>query len=132
MTSQLIILTLAGFPIAYSDIKSRLIPNRYLLVTLLLSIFARAIFDRNELAASLEALLITVPVVALLHWVFKARIGMGDLKLILLLSFMLANLPRELNAWLAALIFALITAVIMRSKRIPFAPALILGALICL
>lgn len=76
--------------------------------------------------------MITVPVVALLHWVFKARIGMGDLKLILLLSFMLANLPRELNAWLAALIFALITAVIMRSKRIPFAPALILGALICL
>jgi len=57
---------------------------------------------------------------------------MGDLKLIVVLGVVIGDFQRGFFAWFIALFAALVTALISRSKSIPFAPALIVGALLAL
>ena len=98
----------------YRDLRYRRISNLLLLFNFLI---LNAFWNRYLF------LLILAPL--LTSW-----IGAGDLKLITVLYLYSRALQMELNLWLIfAAFYGLLTALILRSKSIPFAPALIFALL---
>ena len=132
MYSQLILLVVCGLPLATSDIRSRRIPNRTLLIMFATSELCRLIFDPRHFFHVQEVGLAALGLSCVLYLLSGRKIGMGDLKLIVVLGVVIGDFQRGFFAWFIALFAALVTALISRSKSIPFAPALIVGALLAL
>jgi len=130
MYAQLILLLALGLPIAFIDVKTHRIPNHLLVSCLAGTLALRLVFDRSHLLHSLEVGVSAILFSAILFLITRRRIGMGDLKLISVLGFVLADYQRGVFAWFATLILGLVTALFYRKRTIPFAPALILGALL--
>ncbi len=114
----------------FSDIKSRRIPNLALLVLWALTEIShigeswRTQFDSHGLAISL--LLGGV----LVNLVTQDAIGMGDVKLISLIGLMIGRTDFVVEALTYSAILGLIWVAVARKRSIPFAPSLIIGALL--
>ena len=99
----------------YRDLKYRKISNFLLLINLL---FLTNFWNKFLLLIFIAPFLI--------RW-----IGAGDLKLIAVLYLYSRALNLNLNYWLiTAALLGLLTALLIRSKSIPFAPSLIIALLI--
>jgi Flp pilus assembly protein protease CpaA len=130
MYAQLLWLLLLGIPIAIIDVRSHRIPNNLLALFLVGSEALRLIFDRKHFLLSLQVGAAALVFSAALYLLSRGRIGMGDLKLIVVLGLLLGDFARGLFAWFIALIFGLFLALCYRKRSIPFAPALLLAALL--
>jgi len=132
MYAQLFLLIVLGIPIAISDIRTRRIPNNLLLILILGSEVFRVIFDRPHFWISLQVGLVSAVACGALHGGFRGRIGMGDLKLMVVLAIILADFHRAVFGLLFALLAAGIFSLMRRRKSVAFAPALICAALLTL
>jgi Flp pilus assembly protein protease CpaA len=132
MYSQLLLLIGFGVPIAVIDQRVRKIPNQLLVALLISSIVARVIFDHKELWISLQVAGAGALFCALLFAIFRHRIGMGDLKLMIVLASVLADFHRAVFGFFFSLIIGGLICLVTRKKSLAFAPALLLAALITL
>ena len=132
MSLQFLPLLLFGLPIAISDLRSRIIPNKLLVAMFFSSLLLRLLWDPHHLSLAFSISACAMIFAALLWLVSRRRIGMGDLKLMVVSAFLLADFSRSLYAWLLGLIFGLVTLLIVRKREIPFAPALLLATFFAL
>lgn len=113
--------------IAWSDIRSRRIPNRALISLWLLYLISTSRMDwsqelrRHELAA----LLLVGGV--FIHWISNGAIGMGDIKFIALEGLLFGQIRLVLEALTYSAVIGLIWVAVTRKRSIPFAPSLIAG-----
>ena len=134
ISRYLILLTL-GIWISWIDLRTRRIPNSLLLTMLGLS-SALYIFNIHVMAKAFVAALIFGLLLVPLTVIRMRSLGAGDSKLILVLAILLGSGDRTVSALVFASCFALIqiALIYLRSrhwpKSIPFAPALIFGALL--
>lgn len=119
------------FPwITYSDLRFHRIPNSALLV----------LFALTEVEGLTAGIHIPSTRYLLALWIFlggwitrlllRGAIGMGDVKLYALSSLHFGTVERCFDALLLASILGLFSATIARRRVIPFAPALLSGALL--
>ena len=133
--SRYLILLTIGIWIAWIDLRTRRIPTSLLLVMLGLS-STLYIFDIHVMPKALVAALIFAILLVPLSLLRVRSLGAGDSKLILVLAILLGSGDRTVSALIFASCFALIqiALIYLRSrqwpKSIPFAPALIFGALL--
>ena len=132
MSLQFLPLLLFGLPIAISDLRSRIIPNKLLLAMFFSSLLLRFLWDPHHLSLAFSVSAGTTLFAGVLWLISRKRIGMGDLKLMIVSAFILADFSRSLYAWMLALIFGLATFLVMRKREIPFAPALLLATFFAL
>lgn len=113
--------------IAWSDIKSRRIPNKSLLSLWLLYLVSSFGMDWNQELRrhELAALLLISGVV--IHWISHGAIGMGDIKFIALEGILLGQIEWVVQALTYSAIIGLIWVATTRKRSIPFAPSLIAG-----
>jgi leader peptidase (prepilin peptidase)/N-methyltransferase len=128
-----ILLTL-GLWAAWIDIKSRRIPNPILLAIFCISLFAYAFHPKLLIPALLSAIIFSFFLLPIA--LFRSRsLGAGDVKFIIVLAFLLGRGALVASGLLiASLVGALQILILYVSRRrwpksIPFAPALLIGAL---
>lgn len=137
------ILLMLLFPIALCDWKKMIIPNKILLLGLIVRIFLYPFefFFRTEqflviIKSDFIALGIMLLFLLVAYFLVKNGVGMGDIKLILLMSLYLGiqGIFGVLFMSLIVIFFAGLYLMIIkkRSKReaIPFAPAILAGTVI--
>ncbi|MEJ0014864.1 MAG: prepilin peptidase [Actinomycetota bacterium] len=125
---ELIPLVVMGIPVAISDIKYHRIPNRALVVLWILEEVSQLHQGWHfMLFTNIRSLLIFITG-CVLHLLTGTAIGMGDIKLFALLALLFGDLSRSMEVLTYAAVIALIYAVGTRKRCIPFAPALLLGA----
>ena len=128
MTSCLPLILLSPWIIA-SDVRRHVIPNRALLALLAL---IELVHVRSSPASFLHINLFAMYLLAggiCMRSGSKGRIGMGDVKLFSLLGLILGSLSKVLTALTCASLLGLVWLLVERKRVIPFAPALIGGAL---
>ena len=96
------------------------------------SLLLRLLWDPHHLSLAFSVSAGTTLFAGVLWLISRKRIGMGDLKLMIVSAFILADFSRSLYAWMLGLIFGLATLLIMRKREIPFAPALLLATFFAL
>ncbi len=122
--------------ITVSDLKYMLIPNRILLAFAPLFIILRCIFPIESIWQHLWGALIGGGFLLLVAIVTKGGMGMGDVKLFMLLGWIIGfpNLiPAFILACLAGTIVGgglLLFRIVQRKQPIPFGPFLALGTLL--
>lgn len=142
---QLKLLTLVGilFPVAAADLKQEKIPNRFLLLGLIL----RGLLFLGELAESLQnalavlkdtmmGVLVIGGFFLLLLLIFRNSIGMGDVKLFALMG-LYQGLWGAFNAVFFSFVVSFVAAVALLATRkksrkdvIPFGPSVLLGTIL--
>ena len=116
--------------IIISDINSRRIPNLSLLVLwVLIEISDFGDSWRTQLALHELAVSLLVGGI-LINLVTRESIGMGDVKLISLIGLMIGRTNLVLEGLTYSAILGLFWVAIARKRSIPFAPSLIIGALL--
>ena len=114
--------------IAWSDIRSRRIPNKALISLWLLYLISTFTMGwsqelrRHELAA----LLLVGGV--FIHWISKGAIGMGDIKFIALEGLLFGQVQLVVQALTYSALIGLIWVAVTKKRSIPFAPSLIAGS----
>ncbi len=109
---------LAG--VAWQDAMTRIIPNRLLLLLLLLG-GVNAVWDGAWITAILGLLLCGVPILILSVMSREGRIGGGDVKLCGILGFLLGQI-RGCVVILLALMLLSVYGLCRRKQALPFAP----------
>ena len=133
---QTLVLVILGW-IALTDARTHRIPNRALLILVLASYVTRNFEDysvRNHVHISMVVIFIAITLS------FFCGLGMGDVKLLAILSFFV--LPPHLARYqiflsvltLTALAYSIIISRgdLRKSVQVPLAPAIFLGTLIAL
>ena len=132
------ILLLFGIPISVSDIRTRRIPNRYVLpmfvtseIQLLLSQRALSVRFWSSNFFHLNLFLLSFLVVAICLVANAPRvIGMGDIKLLAVLILLCKTPMTWLSMLCVATFFGLLWGLFTRKRSIPFAPSILLAALL--
>jgi leader peptidase (prepilin peptidase) / N-methyltransferase len=133
--SRIVLLILFGVVISVIDVRTRRIPNRLNLALLILSLILYA-FHLRDLPSALVTSIFFALILALTVIPRREGFGGGDMKLIVVLAFLLGNAGRTLSALILAGIMALLqigALTVTRRRRIhsiAFAPALFIGALL--
>lgn len=132
------VLLLCGIPIALSDIRSHRIPNELLLYLFAMTEVGLFYDTRNSVRHHqwmeilkpngffLIFLILAITFISALPGV----IGMGDLKLLAILIVMFNDSGRWLSIVFTATCIGIGWGVVTRKKSIPFAPSIVLSALI--
>jgi prepilin signal peptidase PulO-like enzyme (type II secretory pathway) len=121
--------------VAAIDLRSFTIPNRIVLPATAIVLAAQAAFYPQRVGQLVLASLLTAGLLLLPHLISSASMGMGDVKLALLLGAVLGwgALGALMIAFVAVLPFALVTMVRSgpgaRKVPLPFGPFMALGAL---
>ena len=114
--------------IAWSDIRSRRIPNTALMSLWLLYLISTFRMDwSQELRRHQLAALLFVGGV-FIHWISKRAIGMGDIKFIALEGLLFGQVQMVLEALTYSAVIGLIWITVTKKRSIPFAPSLIAGS----
>ncbi|MEJ0014655.1 MAG: hypothetical protein WDN07_03700 [Actinomycetota bacterium] len=66
----------------------------------------------------------------ILYFLSRSAIGMGDIKLFSLITPLLGSFAHSITTLIYASVIALIYAILVHKRCIPFGPALILGAMV--
>lgn len=132
MYAQLLLLMAVGIPIAITDQRSKRIPNGLVLLLFGASELMRLIFDRSHFWLSQEVGGASAFTCGVLYLIFRRKIGMGDLKLMVVLGFLLADFHRVVFGTFLALLLAGVMSLFSRKRSVAFAPALIAAALLTL
>lgn len=131
---------LLGLFAAYVDIRTKLIPNRLIVVSISLLLILCLVIDRSSLAFRLLFATSVFLLLMSLNLLSKNKFGMGDVKLISIIAF--SYLP--IGSWIVlivacvtGIVFALLHNVFHKRKYfiikgIPFAPFLCIGMAIAL
>ena len=115
-----------------SDIRRHVIPN-YAQFSLLLLTELSFLGEKNASFFHANALGMYVLIGGLLtRFLSGARVGMGDVKLVAILAIILGDVEKVISSVTIASFFGLIWALLTHKRAIPFAPALIGGALVIL
>ena len=122
-------LVLAAPWIVISDIKSRLIPNKALLMLWSLIVASQFSLKWSQQLSIYEFGCSLFVIGLVFYFLSSHSIGMGDIKLLALSGLMLNQLQRILEALTYAAVIGLIWAIATRKNSIPFAPPLIVGVL---
>lgn len=118
--------------IAVSELRSRRIPNRALLVLwILIEIANLPRMSPGELALH-ERTFLAFAIGSIFYWLTRGAIGMGDIKLFAILILSLKNWQDSLLALTYACFIGLIWALLTRRSQIAFGPPLLLGSLLVL
>jgi len=135
--ARIVTLLTIGVALAWSDLRTRRIPNKGIALFTLASV-ATYIFKPSQfLVAAVCAILFAIvlfPISLLRH----KGLGGGDIKLIIVLALLLGRGSNIVTMLTLASIFAAVHLIIdwvrlqTRPKSIAFAPALIAGALLSL
>jgi Flp pilus assembly protein protease CpaA len=135
---KFVLLLLCGIPIAVSDIRSRRIPNA-LLIVLFAMTEIELLFHSRNLERRYQWLGILKPNFLFLIFLILAItfvsalpgvIGMGDLKLLAILILVFNDSGEWVSMFFTATCIGLAWGVITRKKSIPFAPSIVIAALI--
>lgn len=127
---DLLPLLLVGPQIAVSDFKFHRIPNRALIALLIMDEIIALNRGWVRMATSNASAMLILFAGALFYILAKGAIGMGDIKLFALLTLLLEGFSKSMAALTYAALIALIYAVTVRKRTIPFGPALICGAIV--
>jgi Flp pilus assembly protein protease CpaA len=133
--ARYVVLLTLGMWIAWVDLRSRRIPNSLLLIMLGLSTFIY-VFNIHQIVSAVLTLVIFALLLLPISLIRSRSLGAGDSKLILVLAVLLGRGDRMMSALICASFAALIqiSFTYIKSRRwpgaIPFAPALICGALL--
>ncbi|MGO4696208.1 A24 family peptidase [Paenibacillus sp. 2TAB26] len=131
-----LLLVSMGVIITVSDLKYMLIPNRILLAFAPLFIILRLIYPLDSIWIHVWGALLGGGVLLLVVIVTRGGMGMGDVKLIMLLGWIIGfkNLiPAFMIACLAGTLVGgalLLLRIVQRKQPIPFGPFLVFGALL--
>ncbi len=137
MTSlRLLVLFLVGPAVVVMDIRHRRIPNRLLFLLTIATLAIYIAWPRELMSASLAGLVCALVLLPLFlsGWI---GIGAGDIKLMIILALLLGNGGRVLTAFTLASLLACGQLLYTRISRgsfhrtIAFAPALVIGSLLC-
>jgi prepilin signal peptidase PulO-like enzyme (type II secretory pathway) len=134
MTSLLtgIIYFYFAFTISLFDIKFKLIKNRKLLQFFGISVVTFLALNRE---VNLRAALFAIGIAALSNSIFQHRIGVGDLKLLIVLAFWSSDIREWLQCFAISWILGGVVGLLHilrkspRAKRIAFAPFIFIAFL---
>ncbi|MCM3627152.1 prepilin peptidase [Paenibacillus glycanilyticus] len=119
-----------------SDLKYMLLPNRILLVFAPFFLVLRCLFPAGSIWLHIGGALAGGGVLLLVVIITKGGMGLGDVKLIFLLGWIL-GLPNLIPAFILACFFGsliggllMLFKIVKRKQPIPFGPFLLLGALL--
>ena len=133
---NLIILSIFGVLISYTDLKHQVIPNKYLLV-MLMAVAFKLILAHGIRRHLLFALLV-VAALALFQWVSAGVVGMGDIKYLAVLAFLTGSFAPFAKGIEYSFFGACIMAIVIFLQRssiktsIPLAPPITVGFFLAL
>lgn len=119
-----------------TDIAYMIIPNKLLFVFLLLFTFLRIFYPLNPAYDAIIGAIVGFVIIALIILISKGGMGAGDMKLLAVFGLFLGTKKVLLTFFLAVCIGAVVGLLLMyqykkeRTTKIPFAPFLVLGAMI--
>jgi len=131
-----LVLVTALMAVTITDLERRIIPNKILLVTMVVGVAIAAIFDPSSLPERAIAAAAAGGLLFLAALAYPRGMGLGDVKLAAVMGFFLGRnvAPALLTALIAGSVvgLALIAreGASARKKAIPFGPFLALGALV--
>lgn len=131
-----LVLVTALMAVTITDLEQRIIPNKILLVTMVVGVAIAAIFDPSSLPERAIAAVAAGGLLFLAALIYPAGMGLGDVKLAAVMGFFLGRniAPALLVALIAGSVvgLALIAreGTSARKQAIPFGPFLALGALV--
>ena len=135
--ARYLLVALFGLPISFTDIRTRRIPNRLLLLMGVGGLLSYLLAP-EQIVAALICTLIFASLLFPISLLRGAGLGAGDIKLIVVLALIVGRGAHILAALILASLLGLIqifvTALVQRKfpRGIPFAPALIAGALLAI
>ena len=119
-----------GLPISIVDFKSRRIPNN-LLIAMFFSLEVSLLFFANSLFFSRNVQVLCLTSLAIiLAATSQEFIGMGDVKLLIVIILVTKSFQQWLNIVILAIAIGLIWAGLSRNRSIPFAPSIFMAMLI--
>ncbi len=131
---QFIVVFVTGIYIIYKDLKERIIPNKAIILLLVLGTFI-SLLDIKHIWAHILGFLVVGSLLFILAAVTKA-FGMGDVKYMFSIGLIL-GLETGLNALLIAFVMAgIVSSLLLLLKKvkkedyIAFGPYLVLGSLL--
>lgn len=122
---------------AYTDIKSNIIPNRYVIAGIVVALLISCL--RKGCMAGLGGPIVRMLVISAIFWPAYAikKIGAGDIKLLMVMSAF-TSIKYALFAFGAAVYICLVPILCrkvrgigLRNYRLPMAPSIYLGTAIC-
>jgi leader peptidase (prepilin peptidase)/N-methyltransferase len=131
-----LVLVTALMAVTMTDLEQRIIPNKILLVTMVIGVAIAAVFDTSSLPEQAIAAVAAGGLLFLAALIYPSGMGLGDVKLAAVMGFFLGRnvAPALLVALVAGSVVGLALIVregaSARKKAIPFGPFLALGALV--
>ncbi|MGN6664756.1 MAG: prepilin peptidase [Solirubrobacterales bacterium] len=131
-----LVLATALMAVTITDLERRIIPNKILLVTMIIGLVIAAVFDTSSLPERAIAAVAAGGLLFLAALIYPSGMGLGDVKLAAVMGFFLGR--NVAPALLVALVAGSVVGLAMiaregasaRKKAIPFGPFLALGALV--
>lgn len=135
-TIQILTLFISGIYIIYKDLKERIIPNKVVLILIIMGIFITAL-DYNNLFSHVVGFFVTGLLLLLIAGITKA-FGMGDVKYMFAVGLIIGFVPGLNAVMISFVIGGIVSAILLILKKvkktdyIAFGPYLVIGSIISL